>query len=208
MRSSTHFLFCIVIVSASLPLAACNKKDEAADSQGGSANAASAAVDRASGKKRERKDRGDASVLLGDQKLDDGNARFRLKEGTLSVSLSWNSREGEEQVRRTVDLKVKDYKGPGTYKISSMGSRFVSVGLNVSTAKKATDDGGDEAIKAEAMKAISGAQHMILQGADVVINAASDEEVSGQFSWTAPAGLNKPSLSEGRFRATARKPRK
>ena len=161
-------------------------------------------ADRKADRKRRRdKDRGEASMMLGDKEWKASRARFKLDEnGVLKLSMTKSDYSGEKSSRDSLDLRIKDFKGPGTYTVEPMGSRFIGVAIDIKAATAAGDN--DEATKKEAMKAISGAKHTLLTGATVEVTAASDDEITGTFSWTPPKGLNKPAMSKGTFRAKLR----
>lgn len=204
-----------LMLTAALALSACDSEDggeSAASGQSGSgsgeASGESASEDQRKERRRERgkEDRGEGSMTLGGEPWEAERARFRIRDGKLKISLSRSDYDGKTSSRQSLDLRIKDFEGPGAYQVDPMGSRFIGVGIDIDKAKAAGKD--DDKVKKEAVKAISGAKHMMLSGAKVTISEATDDQIVGTFSWQPPAGLDKPALEDGKFRAVKRKKRK
>jgi len=140
--------------------------------------------------RRAKKDRGEASMRLGDVDWQGTSAQARLNKTTLVIKgrrTDWPSRTSA--VSQSIDLYLRDYKGPGRYE-ASIGSAFLVVGVD---AGGATDSKMDAAL----VETLTKAKHLQIAGAEVVIESASDTEIVGTFSFDG----GPTTISEGRFRA-------
>lgn len=179
-----------------LLLAGCGK--ESSSSGGGSQPTGAPAADPASriARKRPSKDRGEASMKLGDAAWTADRAKARLKDNTLVIRASRMGKVGDTMQRDELHLAVDNFHGPGEYTATMSGSRFIRVGINTSEAAT----GSDKDVTDEAVKAISGSKHLMLSGAKITVTVASASEVTGTFAWQSPRAGDSP-ISDGSFRA-------
>ncbi len=150
-------------------------------------------------KGRVKKDKGEASMKVGDFEWRADGAAARHTDKALSIHASRNDMSGDSVKRQELHLVIDNYAGPGDYTTSLSGSRFVGVGLDIAAGKAAKGD--DAEAKTLAMESLAKAEHMMLSKATIKITASSDSEISGSFSWTPASGLDKPAIREGSFRA-------
>lgn len=143
--------------------------------------------------RRDKKERGSGSVMIGDSKWDAERCKARIKGERLSVSCSHTDVSDEKVKRQEVKLVINDYKGPGTYKAANIGSMFVGVGIDVAEAKAAEKD--DAKTATLATDAIKGAGTVLLIGADIEVTAADDAFVDGTFSWSGGPNSKKPAFT-------------
>ncbi len=212
MTHQTGFLFALVIlvcscdadktesasqVAASPPADVAKSDDKPAD------------VAKSGDKPRQKKDRGEMSMMLGTTKWEATSARARIKNKTLKISGS--RMDGSVQtsmVRQALDLHIPDFNGPGTYEIpnghAGLMSNFSVVGLDtksiVESEGSKTEDQAQKDAQKELMKSLSGAKIVHLMGAKVEITKASDTEISGTFSFED----GKHMLKDGTFRAVVK----
>lgn len=184
----------------------CSKKDgessAGGEAQGEAAETASAADKSKS--KRQKKDRGEASMKLGETEWQAESARPRLKDGKLSISASQTDMSDGKIKRQELQLTIKDFKGPGEYTLQMTDAMFIGVGMDMDKAKAAAAD-GEEATKKAAADMLGGSEMLMMPGAVVTIESANDKEVTGTFSWTPPPhDKNKPTITDGKFRAVYR----
>lgn len=175
-------------------------KDEGSDQSAPAAEAKAPATDDKAAPpatQRPAKDRGEASMKLGDTAWTADRVRAKKMNGALRIHASHTEVDNKKVTRQELNLLVPDFHGPGDYVASPGGSRFIGVGMDVKAAAGAADDADQKKL---AMDAVSKAKHMLLSGANVHIDAASDTEVSGTFSWQ-PSGGNDQPITDGRFRA-------
>jgi len=170
---------------AVLTLAACDNSDS-------SNGADSKRQDRA------EKDRGSASMMIGDQQWSATSARAKLKAEKLSISASRMDRRDGEMSRQELKLVVDDFRGVGSYEAMDGGSMFVGVSLDV---EKASADQTDEDTARTAAEMLGGSDLLMLGGAQVEITAADDQHIEGTFTWTPSQRLNRPAIRAGEFRA-------
>ncbi|MFT4842807.1 MAG: adhesin HecA-like repeat protein [Planctomycetota bacterium] len=151
------------------------------------------------GKGRSKRDRGAASMTLGETQWQADSAKAKLRNGNLTISARNLDMTGGQVKSQDLTLSVPDYNGPGDYTTGFSGSRFIGVGIDVDAAKAAS---GDERATSEAVTdSLLGASHLMLSKAKVTIVAASDVEISGTFSWQPPQGVVQPAIQGGTFRA-------
>jgi hypothetical protein len=145
------------------------------------------------------KDRGEAAMTLGAASWQASSAKAKLANGTLTIRAGKTDRTDGRVTRQELHLQVSDFTGPGDYKTGFSGSRFLGVGLDVEAAKAAGDE--QAAATETVTDALTKAKHLMLSGAMVKVTAASDTEVTGTFSWSPPAGIDQPAITNGTFRA-------
>ncbi|MCB9879253.1 MAG: hypothetical protein H6835_16785 [Planctomycetes bacterium] len=148
------------------------------------------------GASKTEKDRGEASMTLGDATWTAERTSAKLVDGKLSIRASRMDMKGGKIARQELMLEVSGFHGADDYRTSLHGSRFIGVALDAPAAEK-----GDEAATKAATDALTGAQHLMLSAATVVVTAADEDEVSGTFSWEPPPGMKQPAIRDGRFRA-------
>lgn len=145
---------------------------------------------------REKKDRGDLSMLLDGAEWAAKSASARLREGTLKISASRiDGSPSTSMVRQAIDLDIADFDGPGTYTLG-MSSMFSVVGFEAGAAEQSD-------MNQQLADVLSKASMVRLQNAEVVIDSVGDKEISGHF---APGELRSMSgepisITEGKFRA-------
>lgn len=147
-----------------------------------------------SGRKRDQKDKGMASVKIDGIAWSAERASASLKDGKLTIRASRMELADGKAKRQELQLHVDNFAGPGDYKTGVGGSRFIGVGLDTKAVAS------DEAAKAEATRAVSNASHVLLSNAQVHIASANDQEVTGTFSWQ-PQASGQPVFTDGSFRA-------
>lgn len=153
-----------------------------------------AAQESTSKQERKKKDRGDASMLLGDVQWQATSARAKMKNTTLIISASrMDGSVHSTMVRQSIDMYIPDFSGPGTYE-AAQGSMFLVVGLDASATENAEMD---KAVVDALMKS----KRKYMHGAKVVIQSASDTEIVGSFSLEVGA----PKVTKGSFRALLKK---
>lgn len=152
-------------------------------------------------KERTKKDRGEASMKLGETEWTADAAKVKTRGNTLTIKASNTEMVDGKAKRQELHLQLKDVNGPGDYVTGISGSRFLGVGIDM---KKAQEEGKES--KA-AMDAISGSKHLMLSQAKVHIDSMNDDEVVGTFSWTPPKGHPNAAqaITDGKFRARFRK---
>lgn len=148
--------------------------------------------------KRERKDRGDGSMMLGEMEWLATSARARRKDDVLTISMSrMDGSVGEKMVRHSLELHLRDFQGPGDYTIGMVGgvpSLYIVVGFEVPASESKKD------AKEAAMLAFNQSKTVMLRGARVSITSVSDTEVVGTFEHKA----GKLPISNGKFRAVVK----
>jgi hypothetical protein len=151
--------------------------------------------------KRAKKDRGQASVKIGDRLWDSKSANAKVgKSGdTLHIDISRSDFKGKKASREQFKLVLRDYKGPGTYQASS-GSVFLGVGLDQDELEAATTD---EKATDVVTKAVTKSKMIMLLKTTVVVESADDKQVVGTFSQ--PAIAKYPAITDGTFRAILKK---
>lgn len=155
-----------------------------------------------SGEKKKR-DRGEATMTIGGEAWSASSARFRIKEGTLRLSISRSSKEGESRRRESLSIVLTQFKGEGSYS-TGRGSNYTSVAMS---PKKVEAMAKDEAGSARVMSDLLRRSTVwLLPGAEIEITDATPTELRGTLSWT-PKGQGQP-IENGRFRAVASKKRK
>jgi hypothetical protein len=195
-----------VVLAAALAFGGCGK-DEASGGAKGAAGAQEAptagdtqtdkqTAGAASGRtKREKKDRGDGSMMLGEMEWLATSARARRKDEVLTISMSrMDGSVGEKMVRHSLELHIRDFKGPGDYTIGMVGgvpSLYIVVGFEAPKSES------EEDAKAAAIQAFNQSKTIMLRGAKVTIASASDTEVVGTFEYN----TGKLPITNGKFRA-------
>ncbi len=179
---------------------------EAAAGEPGATKVAAGSEENPGKRVREKKDRGDSSMKIGGVEWLGSSARATARETTggttLTIKTSRSERSDGTVKRQELHLQIESYAGPGDYEVARTGSRFISVGFDTKVAD-ATDDGATQ----EAMKAITGADHLMLMGAKVHVDTDDGKTITGTFSWTPPKGLDQPEISDGKFRAIVPPPK-
>jgi hypothetical protein len=146
---------------------------------------------------RKTKDRGDASVKLGDVEWQAERAKAKLRNGTLTIEASRMDIKDSRASRQQITLVLPDYKGPGSYKVRTVGSAFLGVGVDTDAIRAADTD--DKQV-AEATKAVKGASMIPLLQAEAKVESDDGTQIVGSFSQPA-LGKRYPALQDGRFRA-------
>jgi hypothetical protein len=152
-----------------------------------------------------KKDYGDASMMLGDTKWDDASANARFKDDGKTLKLSISKSQSVDGIykRDSMNLTIKDYKGPGTYKIESPAlAMFIGVGIDT---KKASEAKTDDEVKKQATSILTGAKTMLLMGIEISVTKADDKEIHGTFKWEVGPKIGKPAITDGKFRAIVKK---
>lgn len=150
----------------------------------------------AGGSEREKKDRGDFSMLLDGAAWTARSASARMRDGKLKISASRiDGSPSATMVRQAVDMDIANFDGPGTYTLG-MSSMFSVVGFDTNAAEQAD-------MNQQLAEVLSKASMVRLQNAEVVIDSVSDEEITGHF---APGEVRSMSgdavtITEGKFRA-------
>lgn len=154
----------------------------------------------ATAENKPKKDRGTASVMIGDNLWEATSCRPKLREsGSLKLTCSRSNYSGGKARRQSIDVVLENYSGPGEYEANHF-SFFIGVGIDTDAMKKA--EGDDSATQKEVMSAISGSSRIRMQGARFVIDSANDREITGTFSL--PARAASPAMTQGEFRAVFR----
>ena len=148
-------------------------------------------------KARVKKDRGDASVTIGDTLWEAKRASAKLKNGVLTITASRMDFVGKRATRQQVTLVIADYKGPGKYKVRSIGSVFLGVGLDTDKLEAANTD---KKVEETAIKAIKKSSIIPLMNATAEIASDDGKQLIGTFSQPA-LGKRLPALEKGTFRA-------
>lgn len=189
-RRTTMALAVVLLAS----IAGCNGKAPEAPGQ---AVAAAEEAKPAARRSRSEEDRGNASFVVAGAQWTGERASARVKDGNLRISASHTTRVGDAMNRDSLELAIKDYKGPGTYK-ANMSSMFVRVSITM------PKEGGSEADATKLLvDAIGDAGNIRLANADVEISAASDGYIDGRFSLDTP-GMPDKSVTAGQFHARVR----
>ncbi len=143
-------------------------------------------------KNRKDKDRGELTMLLNGVEWQAFSARARIRENILKISGSKSEGSYETKVvRQSLELSIRDYAGPGTYEASMtpMGSSiFLVVGLNTQSETE---------MEKEVLESLTKAKHMLLTGAEIVIESDNGKEIRGTFSFK----RGDSSIKDGKFRA-------
>ena len=159
---------------------------------------------------RQKKDRGEGKAKIGGVDWSADSAKANVKGEALTLKLSNTEMKGGKVTRQELHLKLDGYKGPGEYTTSTHGSRFISVGMDTKKVEEAEAKDAAAGSDAETTKAVTdmlgNAGHMMIMGAKVTIDEASDTEIKGTFSYKSPSG-EKQSMSDGSFRAIIPPPR-
>lgn len=146
-----------------------------------------------------RRDRGDLAMRLGDVEWKATRCRAEIEGDELVISASrLDGRVTQGQaIRQSIELRIGDYAGPGSYTIpgDSAASLFLVVGISAGDAE--TPEGMDAAM----VEALTRAKHVVLAGAKVSIESADEAQITGTFSWDGGT----PAISEGKFRALIRR---
>jgi len=144
--------------------------------------------------KRVKKDRGEASMMLGDLAWRAERAKAYIEGSELTIKASrTDGSYSSTFVRQQLTLNIKNFDAEGQYEAekASMGlSNFTVVGLDGGSASEAEID------KA-AMETLMDAKFTLLDGATVTVSAMDDHEVKGHFSHE----TSDPSVTKGTFRA-------
>jgi hypothetical protein len=189
---------CTLLALLALCIASCGE-DENNENPTGSATAGQAEPTETRRKKREKKDRGEAAMTIGGVKWQAERAKVDRKDDKLIIRSSHTDIDGKKVSRQELQLVVDGFSGPGDYTTRLGGSRFIGVGLDAGKVEGAGD--GDEAAREVATEALAGAEHLMLSNAKVTIDQATDDQVTGTFSWEPPAGTGQPAITGGSFRA-------
>lgn len=196
MRSS--FRVMTVCLFAGSLLAACGSKEaDSTEQSAGVTNATPGGDSKAERPRRDKdKDKGEATMTLGANPWQADRVKASLQDATLTIRASQTEVKGKTVTRQELHLQVRDFKGPGDYETGVTGSRFIGVGIDGEAAAKSEDSAAEAATAA-----LADTKHLMLSQAKVTIAAASETEVSGTFSWQPPAGMEKPAITNGTFRA-------
>jgi len=145
---------------------------------------------------REKKDRGDFTMLLDGVEWAATSASARLRDGKLKISGSrTDGSPSTTMVRQSITLDMADFDGPGTYTLGMM-SAFSVVSIDTGAA--------EESDSAEQLADVLSEATMVrLQYAEVVIDSVSDAEITGHFSPGEMRSMEGKTIAirDGRFRA-------
>jgi len=132
-------------------------------------------------------------MLLGDADWQGTSSRASFKGTTLKVEAARMDGPLRSKVRQSLTLYLPEFDGPGTY-TAKRGSAFLVVGI---------DAGGESTPEMDAalVEALTKAKHLQLEGAEVVVESASDTQVVGSFSFDD----GRMQVEDGQFRAVFRK---
>ncbi len=148
-----------------------------------------------------KKDRGSATVMIGDELWEATSCRPKLRDGNkLKLTCAKSNYSDGKAMRQSIDVVLENYTGPGEYE-ANFTSMFMGVGFNTDRMKAA--EGNDDATSKEVMSAISGSTRIMMQGARFVIESANEDVISGTFSLQAKG--RSPAMTDGQFRAVFRK---
>lgn len=181
-----------LVVLALVLTAACGNDKVSAENQEPKASKAPASTEA----QREKKDRGDFSMLLDGAEWAAKSTSARLRDGTLKISASRiDGSPSTSMVRQSVDFDIANFDGPGTYTLG-MSSMFSVVGFETGAAEQ-TD------VNQQLAEVLSKASMVRLQYAEVTIDSVSDQEISGRFApgEVRSMGGDTVSITEGKFRA-------
>ncbi len=188
------------------------KGDKAKEDEGGEGSADTKNAKSDHDKPRPKKDRGEGSAKLGDKEWVAESARAKLKDGKLRLTLSKTDMTDKAVNRDAFSLVIPDYDGPGEYELKGYSSNFSGVGFDTERAEAAVDKDGktdDAKVADQAMDTIKEAEIILLSGAKVTITSATETEYMGTFEWKPNGSMaNKPPITDGKFRATVRPPKK
>lgn len=148
---------------------------------------------------RQKKDRGDLSMLLDGAEWTATSASARLGNGTLKISASRiDGSPSTSMVRQAVDLDIANFDGPGTYTLG-MSSFFSVVGFETGAVEQSD-------VNQQLAEVLSKASMVRLQGSQVVIDSVSEKEVTGHFSpgEVPTMGGDTVTITEGKFRAVVK----
>ena len=145
------------------------------------------------------KDKGEATMKLGDTVWAASRASASFKKDRLKIRASRSETVDGKRVRQALTLSISDFAGPGTYELKGNNSSFTAVGLDL----EQLDDDSDAAAKKMILGALSKSTVFLLKGTTVTITSEKDNEVKGTFSW--PGRLGQPPITEGIFRAVIKK---
>ena len=148
---------------------------------------------------RPAKDRGEASMRIGEAGWQARGANARLRGNTLSVSAMRFHRVEAAVITERLSLRIPDYQGPGHY-AAATGSNFVRAGVSI---PQDADD-STQAASAVLANALKGARMIRLDSAEVAIDSVADGFVMGRFRLEATSGGAQPAVSDGVFRARLR----
>jgi hypothetical protein len=148
---------------------------------------------------RPARDRGEASMRIGEASWQTRSANARVRGNTLNVSAMHSNRIEETVITERLSLRIPDYQGPGHY-AAATGSNVVRAGVRI---PQDADD-STQAASAVLADALQGARMIRLDNAEVDIDSVADGFVEGRFRLEAGSGRAQPSISEGVFRARLR----
>lgn len=182
-----------------------DSKNKGNDGGGKDDGAKQADADAGAAKKDEKakKDRGDASVKMGDVEWTAEIASARIAEGKLKLDLSRMDRADGRTSRDSFTLIVPEYEGPGDY-MTQMGSMFVGVGFDHAALGAAEGKEGkadDAKVEKAAVDAIKQAKTLMLYNTKIHIESDADDQIVGTFE----KADGKPPLTDGKFRALVKK---
>ena len=143
-----------------------------------------------------QKDRGEATMQVGDRQWSAERCSAKLVDGKLTIRASRTDMDGGRVARQELVLELAGFRGAGDYLTGLSGSRFLGVGIDTSAVQQ-----GEQPVTEAATAAIKGAEMLRLTAAKVVVTGADEAEVSGTFSWQPPTGSTQPAIRDGRFRA-------
>lgn len=186
-----------LVVAGTLPLAACGNDREDAAAPASDAVAESRQEAREARRARRGEDRGEAELVVGDQRWTSSSASARKRDsGALSISAGSTRVEGQNATGARLSLSVAAYQGPGSYP-AGMGSMWVRVGFNAEKAAQA--EGSPDALN----EVLSGATTVHLMQATIEIESEADGFITGSYHLPAAASRSGKEIS-GSFRARIR----
>ncbi len=149
--------------------------------------------------KRPPKDKGEASMKIGDKPWAASRASAYFKKDRLKILASWSKSVDGKRVRQALTLSIPGFAGPGTYELKGNSSTFTAVGLDLDQI----GDNSDAATKEAILGALSTSTVLLLTGATVTITSDTENQVEGTFSW--PGRRGQTPITEGVFRAVVKK---
>jgi hypothetical protein len=202
------------ILAVSLLLAGCDSDgDEAGQTAAGGGVAAEVKAEakeaveaiRDKDSKREKKDRGEASMNIGGVAWTGDSAKARSRGTSLTIKASHTDAGPDGVQRQEVHLQIDDFKGPGDYTTGIGGSQFIAVGMDtkkIKEAEKTDAKAGTDAATTQLLGDVLGESSMILlMQAKVHVDGATATEISGSFSWEPRPNSKDPAITDGKFRA-------
>ena len=148
---------------------------------------------------RPAKDRGEASMRIGEAGWQARGANARLRGNTLSVSAMRFHRVEAAVITERLSLRIPDYQGPGHY-AAATGSNFVRAGVSI---PQDADD-STQAASAVLANALKGARMIRLDNAETLDLVAFRDAVSSMSGGSAPTPTALPAPASQEDHASLR----